>query len=463
MWLCRSAMENNCTMVEYTEEDEIELSLGLSIGGSLRKSKPAEKAVACSIDINTDLREYAVTPVHVGEVVVKDVVLNRQTKREIHALRRQEARKKREEKQLMKIKGICRARNGEEYANDDDGVAEGGCKRARVETQDEALKVNGNVELDPPGYASSHPYPGLPMQYPYPGPVQYVPFGNGFAFPYVMPCWAPGAGAGAVDAGNGTNVVHPVACRSFRPFRADRDCGFSFSSGCDYSEQNSGKAGGNGKPVSNVSPGCSSSGISEYRSTSLQDGSSGDSGSDSSHTKSGKPQLNASTGSDTQGNSEHSAFSHLSESAPGIDKERNTSEKAISSGLAQSSVSKPKEEASSETQPDPINKPISIPGHPTLSPLKGTKQETCKPPEPQTQNHDTLSLAQMPCVSTTGNGPNGKTVTGFLYRYTKSEEVSIVCVCHGNFFSPAEFVEHAGGVDVTHPLRHITVVPSAFG
>lgn len=29
------------------------------------------------------------------------------------------------------------------------------------------------------------------------------------------------------------------------------------------------------------------------------------------------------------------------------------------------------------------------------------------------------------------------------------------------FLSPAEFVEHAGGTDVAHPLRHIVVNPSA--
>lgn len=67
---------------------------------------------------------------------------------------------------------------------------------------------------------------------------------------------------------------------------------------------------------------------------------------------------------------------------------------------------------------------------------------------------------RMPCVSTTGNGPNGKTVMGFLYTYTKAE-VSIVCVCHGTSFSPAQFVEHAGGA-ATHPLRHITMVPFPF-
>ncbi|GKU97358.1 hypothetical protein SLEP1_g10511 [Rubroshorea leprosula] len=69
-------------------------------------------------------------------------------------------------------------------------------------------------------------------------------------------------------------------------------------------------------------------------------------------------------------------------------------------------------------------------------------------------------LEDMPCVSTTGNGPNGKRIEGFLYRYRKGEEVRIVCVCHGSFLSPAEFVKHAGGGDVAHPLKHIVVNPS---
>lgn len=70
-------------------------------------------------------------------------------------------------------------------------------------------------------------------------------------------------------------------------------------------------------------------------------------------------------------------------------------------------------------------------------------------------------VPRMPCVSTTGNGPNGRTVRGFLYRYTKAE-VTIVCVCHGSSFSPAEFVKHSGGTDVSNPLKHIVVVPSEF-
>ncbi|KAF3534366.1 hypothetical protein DY000_02043706 [Brassica cretica] len=92
-------------------------------------------------------------------------------------------------------------------------------------------------------------------------------------------------------------------------------------------------------------------------------------------------------------------------------------------------------------------------------------KETGKPPKPRSNgnkvNGSMLPFAQMPCVTSTGNGPEGKTVKGFLHRYTKSE-ISIICVCHGTSFSPAEFIIHAGGTNVSHPLRHITVVPSKF-
>lgn len=71
------------------------------------------------------------------------------------------------------------------------------------------------------------------------------------------------------------------------------------------------------------------------------------------------------------------------------------------------------------------------------------------------------TLEEMPCVFTKGDGPNGRRVDGILYKYGKGEEVRIMCVCHGNFLSPAEFIKHAGGTDVTHPLKHIVVNPNA--
>ncbi|XP_028803595.1 ninja-family protein AFP2 [Neltuma alba] len=69
------------------------------------------------------------------------------------------------------------------------------------------------------------------------------------------------------------------------------------------------------------------------------------------------------------------------------------------------------------------------------------------------------SMEDMPCVFAKGDGPNGRRIEGILYRYGKGEEVRIMCVCHGKFLSPAEFVKHAGGGDVSHPLRHIVVNP----
>ncbi|XP_062215326.1 ninja-family protein Os03g0419100-like [Phragmites australis] len=71
-----------------------------------------------------------------------------------------------------------------------------------------------------------------------------------------------------------------------------------------------------------------------------------------------------------------------------------------------------------------------------------------------------IMMEDMPMVSSKVEGPNGKRIDGFLYRYKKGDDVRIVCVCHGSFLTPAEFVKHAGGGDVSNPLRHIVVNPS---
>ncbi|KAJ8774701.1 hypothetical protein K2173_017147 [Erythroxylum novogranatense] len=73
----------------------------------------------------------------------------------------------------------------------------------------------------------------------------------------------------------------------------------------------------------------------------------------------------------------------------------------------------------------------------------------------------TKAMEDMPCVFAKGDGPNARTVEGILYKYGKGEEVRIMCICHGNFLSPAEFVKHAGGGDVDNPLRHIKVADPA--
>ncbi|PSR95766.1 Ninja-family protein like [Actinidia chinensis var. chinensis] len=72
-------------------------------------------------------------------------------------------------------------------------------------------------------------------------------------------------------------------------------------------------------------------------------------------------------------------------------------------------------------------------------------------------------LRLMPSVTTTGNGPNGRRIEGFLYRYrNRTRQVCIVCICHGSFLSPAEFIRHAGGGDLAEPMKHITVLPGVF-
>lgn len=65
-------------------------------------------------------------------------------------------------------------------------------------------------------------------------------------------------------------------------------------------------------------------------------------------------------------------------------------------------------------------------------------------------------LEDMRCVSTIGDGLNGKKIEGFFYRYKKGKDVRLLCVCCGKFLTPAEFAKHVGGGgDVAHPLRHI--------
>ncbi|CAL4894812.1 unnamed protein product [Urochloa decumbens] len=52
------------------------------------------------------------------------------------------------------------------------------------------------------------------------------------------------------------------------------------------------------------------------------------------------------------------------------------------------------------------------------------------------------SYPDLPWVSTTGTGPNGKTISGVTYKFGRNE-VKIVCACHGTHMSPEEFMRHA--------------------
>lgn len=69
------------------------------------------------------------------------------------------------------------------------------------------------------------------------------------------------------------------------------------------------------------------------------------------------------------------------------------------------------------------------------------------------------SFLDLPWVTTTGTGPNGKTINGVMYISSR-RSVWLVCRCHGKHMSPAEFVEHSGSTDLSNPLRNIVVNPS---
>lgn len=73
------------------------------------------------------------------------------------------------------------------------------------------------------------------------------------------------------------------------------------------------------------------------------------------------------------------------------------------------------------------------------------------------EEHSKKCMTEMPYVSTRGFGPDNRQINGFLYRYKRGEDIKILCVCHGMFLSPAEFVKHGGGGDVKNPLKHIVV------
>ncbi|GAA0174694.1 hypothetical protein LIER_28029 [Lithospermum erythrorhizon] len=59
------------------------------------------------------------------------------------------------------------------------------------------------------------------------------------------------------------------------------------------------------------------------------------------------------------------------------------------------------------------------------------------------------SCPNLPWVSTTGPGPNGKTISGVTYRFSPTQ-IKIVCACHGSHMSPEEFIRHASEGQ-THP------------
>ncbi|KAI3882015.1 hypothetical protein MKX03_014584 [Papaver bracteatum] len=475
-------------------EEEIELSLGLSIGGrSFKKfEKPNQEKSSLSFD-----KKFL-------ENDNNGLDLEKR-KREIHKMRRQEARKKRE---IKKNGGREKLMNRAEQEDEDDDEQTGSFKKLKPGNEEEK---------------GLYPVMLPSMQYGYQQHHQSLlnPFSNGFGFRaayQMMPFWVPppppppptstsSSSPETPVVVNDTNVVQPIVCKPFiRAFQ------FSDSTAMDKISDDGVKT--------RDSDSCGSAVISDHQISSQIDN-------DTSTTRSAQspplnqPQLHESNNVQ-QVQSENMTTHHppqiltlgIKQDTPNLNKIIATQSNLSCSKSAEEPVivsnSVPIIINTSKTEFPPQNLPPlqqlkcangdshkpPIPRIPHQS--KGSNEDYCnkKPPLPlspkkvvadhvetnqlkkvTTTNEEETnkspkaaaaqvpqmkSLPKMPCVSTVGDGPNGKTITGFLYRYTNAE-VSIVCVCHGSSFSPAEFVKHAGRTDVSQPLKHITVLPSPFG
>nr|GEX65530.1 ninja-family protein AFP1-like [Tanacetum cinerariifolium] len=98
-------------------------------------------------------------------------------------------------------------------------------------------------------------------------------------------------------------------------------------------------------------------------------------------------------------------------------------------------------------------------GSSSSGPLVGLERQNSAKSSNQGREVGSGSMEDMPSVFTQGDGPNGRVIEGILYKYGKGEQVKIMCVCHGSFLSPVEFVKHAGGTDFDNPFKKIVVKP----
>ncbi|THU70687.1 hypothetical protein C4D60_Mb08t27600 [Musa balbisiana] len=65
------------------------------------------------------------------------------------------------------------------------------------------------------------------------------------------------------------------------------------------------------------------------------------------------------------------------------------------------------------------------------------------------------SFPDLPWVSATGPGPKGKTISGVTYKYSKNQ-IKVVCACHGSHMSPEEFLRHASA-DAMNPENSMSL------
>ncbi|XP_048443646.1 ninja-family protein 6-like [Pyrus x bretschneideri] len=110
-----------------------------------------------------------------------------------------------------------------------------------------------------------------------------------------------------------------------------------------------------------------------------------------------------------------------------------------------------------ETLPSQRN--VTVPLMATSATAATTKEDGPSQSTPESPSKGVKLDSGDDMVSLRTTGVGGRQIKGILYA--RDGEVNILCVCHGLFHSPAQFVKHAGGEEVENPLRHIIVCPSS--
>ncbi|XP_057868758.1 ninja-family protein mc410 [Cryptomeria japonica] len=365
-------------------------------------------------------------------------------------------------------------------------------KSSRTSHETDNMVSSSNGGGDPPSKnevsgperslpASQAAYPVMPMSYPFPmlaGNSHCMPMHLGYTYPYIMPFW-PATSTGAPESLKSTisnpplppNVLQPIPTRAFPPFQMPVS-GTSQTSWFADPQKCTGTGPTHSSHASGASSGRSSSAVSENEPRSPREECSNDSKSQSSASSAMETLQRVSSPSKTLDQTVASSeVSSASQVEPPrcpevVAQEKVPSNAAVQSALATSttttmaenqiteasSSSKASQQGCSSTpQVNNTDYAITSSNDQAHQGQPSSPSKTCK----DNKAHNGQSLfANMPCVSTTGE--DGKTINGFLYSY-RGGEVSIVCVCHGTLLSPAEFVQHAGRTDVSHPERHIVV------
>ncbi|CAK9147959.1 unnamed protein product [Ilex paraguariensis] len=114
--------------------------------------------------------------------------------------------------------------------------------------------------------------------------------------------------------------------------------------------------------------------------------------------------------------------------------------------------------------PKPVATSSTVPNGKPMEPSKielGSPSKKAKCCNPEMPECGMELIKSMPTVTTTGGDPNGRKIEGFLFKY-RNGKVCIVCICHGKFLTPAEFVMHASGAEVENPMKQIKVVANSI-